>query len=121
MRIRRHNFIRQATTPLKNAAKGPRDSTDSYALKLYPGTKYGLSITATDGPNRSSLSNLKFVITDDSGGIIFTPVQSIAVGQTKIIELTTNSMTSAIIKIYYVPTSGHEQDFHAYSMIIDVI
>jgi len=35
--------------------KGPDDFTDSYALKLFPGTKYKLSLTATDGPIRSSL------------------------------------------------------------------
>jgi len=101
--------------------QGADDYLDSYALEIFPGTKYKISITASDGPNRSALSNLRFMVTDDSGGFFFAPEQSIYVSQTKTIELTTNIEQVAIIKLYYVPTSGHELDFHAYSMVAEVI
>ena len=100
---------------------GPRDFADSYALKIYPGNNYSVSITATDGPNRSALSNLRFIVTDQSGKLFLSPEQRISVGQKKVVELSTSSITSAIIKLYYMPTSGHERDYHAYSIVADVI
>jgi hypothetical protein len=101
--------------------RGADDQIDMYRLLMYPSNKYQISISATDGPNRSSLSNMRFKITSKNGAIILAPEQTIRVGENSVIELSVNNMTDAIIEIYYTPTSGHESDYHAYRLAAKLI
>jgi len=64
-------------------ARGADDQIDMYKLLMYPSNKYQISITATDGPNRSSLSDIRFKITSKNGEIVLAPEQTIRVGETR--------------------------------------
>ncbi len=104
-----------------NLDMGVGDQIDMYKVNLYPGNKYRLSVTATDGPNRGNLAALRLKVVDSGNTRLFIPEQTLAVGSTYTFDIAADSVADAIIQLYYIPTSGHEQDSHAYELNIKTI
>ncbi|WP_255374962.1 MULTISPECIES: pre-peptidase C-terminal domain-containing protein [unclassified Oleiphilus] len=93
---------------------GSRDNVDSYAVALYPGNQYLLTVTATDGPNRSSASRLQIKVTDEDGTVSFVPESPLSVGVEQQFIIESLTQTNAVIELFYNYTNGHLEDYHAY-------
>ncbi|KZZ32642.1 hypothetical protein A3755_09390 [Oleiphilus sp. HI0085] len=93
---------------------GSRDNVDSYAVALYPGNQYLLTVTATDGPNRSSASRLQIKVTDEDGTVSFVPESPLSVGVEQQFIIESLTQTNAVIELFYNYTNGHLEDYHAF-------
>ncbi len=100
---------------------GPEDHIDSYMVKLYPGNRYSFDVIALNGPNRSDLSRLRLKVFDKNSGRAMVPETSLSIGESRSFSVEVSEPTSAIIQLYYQPTSGHESDIHEYMIELKVI
>lgn len=100
---------------------GSLDNVDSYSFLVYPGSQYLLSITATEGPSRSSASRLQVEVTDENGTRLFVPEAPLSVGVKQQFTIGSLTQTNAVIKLYYNYTNGHVEDYHAYEFEVTVI
>lgn len=110
------NLGEQVTSEL---AQGPNDFIDHYKISLAAGGQYQLAVEAIDGPARSLLANLRVAVVSEDGARILMEEKLIKKGQTLYYTLVPVHDTTAIIRLYYNLTRGHEVDYHQYKLSIE--
>lgn len=97
---------------------GPNDFIDNFEIQLAAGGHYELEVTSLDGPKRSSQAALRVEVVSNTGMYILMDESRVLPGQTLNYVLSPVHDTTAVIKLYYNLTVGHEADYHLYRLSV---